>query len=257
MPEDPGKSYRERLNEAAGSAIKWVKDKANVQDDIKGFEDYLLNTRSSPDDEAWGNPYFKEDPESPGNIVPSEEDYDGRYGHIYKPNESVPGSSGWSRSYFPPSSRDVAMMDKLKLREFADKAKAWELGDIAKDLNMNPADVGSLPRTALRELVRKYGPSARPYPEDKQLKFQKGWDYDEDWAVEAGEQRPRTPEEARELYLKYRKPKMQEFDHQEKKKAREEWDRNKMKENYAEGLRLNEEADKLEARHKAFRAERD
>lgn len=264
MADYPGKQYVDRIGDAADSAIKWAKDRVNVPDDIKRFEDYLLDTRSSSDEEPWGNPYFKEDPERPGNIVSSDGDYDGRYDHIYEPNEAIPGNNGeWEKSYFPPSSGDVARLDQAKLKGFADNVKALHplspvknvetRRAIAEDLNMDLSDVGSLPRTALRELVRQYGPgaSARPYPEDEQPKFQIGWDYEEDWALSAGESPPGTKEEARELYLKYRKPKMQEFDHPQKKKAREEWDYDKMMENYSEGIRVNEGADRLEARHHA------
>lgn len=233
--DDPGKSYRERLNDAADSAIKWAKDKVNVPDDAKGFEDYLLDTRSSPDDEPWGNPYFKEDPERPGNIVSSDEDYDGRYDHIYEP-DFHDFHRDENDFYAPPSSGDVARMDQAKLKGFADNVKDLNPFSpvkniktrraIAEDLNMNPYDVGSLPRAAIRELVRQYGPSARPYPGDSQLKFQRGWAADGS-------------------------PKMQEFDHSEKQKAREEWDYDKMMENYEEGIRLNTDADRLEARHHA------
>jgi len=237
MADYPGKQYVDRIGDAADSAIKWAKDKVNVPDDAKGFEDYLLNTRSSPDDEPWGNPYFKEDPERPGDIVSSDEDYDGRYDHIYEPNAPIPPPHGkWERSYAPPSSGDVARMDQAKLKGFADNVKDLNPFSpvkniktrraIAEDLNMNPYDVGSLPRAAIRELVRQYGPSARPYPGDSQLKFQRGWAADGS-------------------------PKMQEFDHSEKQKAREEWDYDKMMENHAEGVRLNTDADRLEARHHA------
>ena len=198
---DRDKTWRDRVSDAADSAIKWAK-----------------NTRPSPDSKFWESPYAQEHPERPGYLL-SEDPSINR----------------------PPSSNEIAKMDKAKLKEFSDNALALELKKIGEDLNLDLSDVSSLPRTALRELVRKYG--ARPYPEDMQDKFQTGWDYDPSMHPN---ERGMTPAERRELYLKYRKPRMRDFDHSRKEAARRAWDKHKLKEDYAEGLRLNEEMNRLD-----------
>jgi hypothetical protein len=249
MADDPGKSYRDKLNEAADKAIKWAKDKVNIPEDIKGFEDYFLNTRSSPDDNWWGNPYIKES-DPPGRSL---DNRNRPQSHGRRMSTLMPSSRSVRQAYDfrPPSSKDIAEMDQAKLQEFKDNLSAQELKAIAKDLNLDLSDVASLPRTAIRELVRKYGPSSRPFPEDVQDQFQTGWDYDREqaafdehgWVPSA-----LTPQQERELYLKYRKPRMQEFEHSRKRAARRAWDKHKFKEAYEEGQRLNKERDDLKTK---------
>lgn len=210
---DKPKTWRDTVSDAADSAITWARDKANVPDDIEGFEDYLLNTRSSPDDVSWGNPYFKEDPENPGRITPTRR----------------PRSPGGGRPHYPhrpPSSKEIADFDKQEQHELLDDIRGIgsiaDLRKIAKDLNVDVSDVSSLPRTVIRNLLREHGPSSRP-SEDKQIHA--GWEID-----------PATGQ---------RKPKMVEFDHARKKAARKAWDKHKFKEDYAEGLRLHNEEERL------------
>ena len=91
-------------------------------------------------------------------------------------------------------------------------------------------------RDAIAEkvLAERHDPDARPYPEDKQEKIRAGWDYDPD-TMHPNEYGA-NPAAKRALYLKYRKPKMVEFDHAKKEAARRAWDESQDEEGLTEEL---------------------